>query len=87
MTTQMANILIKNMSNISKNYISYSLLEKYTLCCHDLAKWLSHYLFLFLFLFLFLSWTYYIEESAGKCYITSVTQSQSHDRKSQHHIT
>jgi len=36
--------------------------------------------FFFSFSFL-LSWTYYIEGSVGKCYITSVTQSQSHDRK------
>jgi len=39
---------------------------------HDLAKWLSHYLYFFSFLFL-LSWTYYTEGSAGKCHITSVT--------------
>jgi len=32
---------------------------------------------LFIFLFL-LSWTYYTEESMGKCHVTSVTQSQSH---------
>jgi len=47
-------------------------------------KQLSHYLYFFSFLFL-LSWTYYTEGSVGKCHITSVTQS--HDRKSQHHIT
>jgi len=56
--------------------------------CHDLAKMaklLSIFLFFsFLFLF-FLSWTYYTEGSVGKCYVTSVTQS--HDRKSQCHIT
>ena len=40
--------------------------------CHDLAKWLSHYLYFFSFLFL-LSWTYYTEGSVGKCHITSVT--------------
>jgi len=50
-----------------------------------MAKSLSIFLF-FSFSFL-LSWTYYTEESAGKCHVTSVTQSQSHDRKSQHHIT
>jgi len=57
--------------------------------CHDLAKRLSHYLyFFFFFSFSFLlSWTYYTEGSAGKHHITSVTQPQSHDRKSQHHIT
>jgi len=48
---------------------------------HDLAKRLSYYLYFFSFPFL-LSWTYYTEESVGKCHITSVTwsQSQSHDR-------
>ena len=57
-----------------------------SLVYHNLAKQLSYYLYFFYFLF-FLSWTYYIEGSVGKCYVTSVTQSQSHDRKSQHHIT
>ena len=52
--------------------------------CHDLAKQLSHYLYFFSFL---LSWTYYTEGSVGKCHVTSVTWSWSHDRKSQHHIT
>ena len=50
-----------------------------------MAKLLSIFLF-FSFSFL-LSWTYYTEGSAGKCHITSVTQSRSHDRKSQRHIT
>ena len=40
--------------------------------CHDLAKWLSYYLYFFSFLFL-LSWTYYTEGSVGKCHVTSVT--------------
>jgi len=33
----------------------------------------SLFIFPFLFLSFLLSWTYYIEESAGKCHITSVT--------------
>jgi len=42
--------------------------------CHDLVKWLSYYLYFFSFLFsFFLSWTYYIEGSAEKCHVTSVT--------------
>jgi len=44
--------------------------------CHDLAKWLSHYLYLLFF------WTYYIGKSAGKYHITSVTviwNEKSHD--------
>jgi len=45
------------------------------------------FIFLFFSFSFLLSWTYYTEGSAGKCYITSVTVSQSHDRKSQHHIT
>ena len=45
--------------------------------CHDLAKWLSHYLYFLFFSFL-LSWTYYIEGSAGKCHITSGTSHKSH---------
>ena len=55
--------------------------------CHDLAKWLSYYLYFFSFPFL-LSWTYYTEGSAGKCHITSVTQSHhmmSHDRSHDRH--
>ena len=40
--------------------------------CHNLAKWLSHCLYFFSFFFL-LSWTYYIEGSAEKCHVTSVT--------------
>jgi len=36
--------------------------------CHDLAKWLSYYLYFFSF-----PWTYYTEGSVGKCHITSVT--------------
>ena len=55
-----------------------------TSLCHDLAKQLSHYLYFFSFL---LSWTYYTEGSVGKCHVTSVIWSWSHDRKSQHHIT
>jgi len=55
---------------------------------HDLAKWLSYYLYFFSFSFSFLlSWTYYTEGSVGKCHVTSVTQSWSHNRKSQCHIT
>jgi len=73
MTTQIANISIKNMSNISKNYIPYSLLEKYTLCCHNLAKWLSHYLFLFLFLF-----SFYLGLTIQKGVQESVTSQVSH---------
>jgi len=73
MTTQIANISIKNMSNISKNYIPYSLLEKYTLCCHNLAKWLSHYLFLFLFLF-----SFYLGLTTQKGVQESVTSQVSH---------
>ena len=54
---------------------------------HNLAKQLSHYLYFFSFLFLFLlSQTYYTEGNVGKYCITSVTQSQSHDRRSQHHM-
>jgi len=50
-------------------------------------KRLSHYLYFFSFpFFFFLSWTYYTEGSVGKCYVTSVTQSQSHERKLQHHM-
>jgi len=50
----------------------------------DVPLQLSHYLYFFSFL---LSWTYYTEGSAGKCHITSVIQSWSHDRMSQCHIT
>ena len=42
--------------------------------CHNLAKQLSYYLYFFSF-----SWTYNTEGSVGRCHITSVTQSQSHD--------
>jgi len=53
--------------------------EDKALECHDLAKQLSHYLYFFFFSFLFLlSWIYYTKGSTGKCYVTSVTQSQSH---------
>ena len=48
-----------------------------------MAKSLS----IFLFFSFLLSWTYYTEGSVGKCHITSVTWSWSHDRKSQRHIT
>jgi len=37
--------------------------------CHDLAKWLSHYLYFFSFLFLFLLITT-TRQSAGKSYVT-----------------
>ena len=52
--------------------------------CHDLARWLSHYLYFFSFLFL-LSWTHYIEGSVGKCHIVTVSyymtsHNGSHDR-------
>jgi len=40
----------------------------------------SLFIFLFFSFSFLLAWTYYIEGSTGKCYITSVTQSQSHDR-------
>ena len=45
------------------------------LCCHDLAKWLSHYLYFFSFLFLFL-WTYNYEVEHGKVSRDFVTMSQ-----------
>ena len=51
--------------------------------CHDLAKWLSHYLYFFSFLFLF----FYLGLTIQKEVQESVTQTQSHDRKSQCHIT
>ena len=35
--------------------------------CHDLAKWLSHYLYLFSFSF------YYTRMSTGKCHMTNIT--------------
>jgi len=41
--------------------------------CHDLAKQLSHYLYFFFSFSFLLSWTYYTEESVGKCHVTSVT--------------
>ena len=41
--------------------------------CHDLAKWLSYYLYFFSFLFLF---SFHLDllqgRSMGKCYITNV---------------
>ena len=56
--------------------------------CHDLAKWLSHYLYFFSFLFLF----FYLGLTTQKEVQESVTSQVSHkiqsrDRKSQHHIT
>ena len=59
-------------------------MRRNVLACHDLAKQLSYYLyFFFFFSFSFLlSWTYYTEGSVEKHHITSVTQPQSHDRKS-----
>ena len=45
--------------------------------CHNLAKWLSHYLYFFSFLFLF----FYLGLTIQKGVWESVTQSQSHDRK------
>ena len=47
--------------------------------CHDLAKWLSHYLYFFSFLFLFRLTTQ--ERSVGKCHITMscVTSMMSHE--------
>jgi len=53
------------------------LYHKSNVLSHDLAKWLSYYLYFFFFSFLFLlSWTYYTEGSTGKCHVTSIT---SHD--------
>ena len=43
--------------------------------CHDLAKWLSHYLYFFSFLFLFL-WTYNYKVECGKVSCDFVTMSQ-----------
>jgi len=43
--------------------------------CHDLAKWLSHYLYFFSFLFLFL-WTYNYKVEHGKVSHDFVTMSQ-----------
>ena len=52
----------------------------YTNVCHDLAKRLSHYLYLLYFTF---SFGLTIQERVWE----SVTQSWSHDKKSQHYIT
>jgi len=61
-----------HMSSLVKYFAPLSWLGK-------TAKLLFIFLF-FSFSFL-LSWTYYTEGSAGKCHVTSVTKSQSHDRK------
>jgi len=50
--------------------------------CYDLAKQLSHYLYLLYFTFLFGLTT---QESMWESVMSQV--SQSHDKKSQHHIT
>jgi len=49
--------------------------KKCTFFCHDLAKWLSHYLYFFSFLFLFL-WTYNYKVEHGKVSHDFVTMSQ-----------
>jgi len=54
-----------------------------TASCHDLAKWLSHYLYFFSFLFLFL-WTYNYKVEHGKVSRDFVTMSQWCDRWSCH---
>jgi len=51
-----------------------------------MAKSLFIFLFLFFSFFFLLSWTYYTEESAGKCHVTSVTHNCSHMTGS-HNVT
>ena len=45
----------------------------------------SLFIFLFFSFSFLLSWTYYTEGSVKKCHVTSVTQSQSHDRSHDRH--
>jgi len=62
----------KGLILVDKFMVRFANGEPIPMECHDLAKWLSHYLYFFSFSFL-LSWTYYTEGSVGKCHVTSVT--------------
>jgi len=53
-------------------------------CCHDLAKWLSHYLYFFSFLFFYLGFT--TQKKVQESVMSQVSHSHSHMTGS-HNIT
>jgi len=67
-------------------YLSITSKQARVALCHDLAKWLSHYLYFFLFLFLFFSFLGLTTTrwSVGKY---DVTLSQCHNGMMDGHVT